>query len=636
MVGRTTRLHFRSTKTIKLSSVGVISKLGLCNYCLQQILQAVGRSPRRMGGGRRSLPAVTHHRYLIEAPYVPAQDAPVVQVEQSQNAIPAPVHFRYKGAMPRPYKFDLFKGYIMAEPAIKTVTPIKQVTAESTNSRELINMLRKSRSQEVVFAVVGYAGSGTSFVAHKLNAYLKKTGFKPFEVKARTVLDDYAKAIGTGIPSVTLSAIDRTAEYQKIGDDLRQKSKEFGSVAAYMIRKIKKIRDESREEDKNVYILDSLKHPHEVDLLRHVYGNGFCLIGVGCRPDIRTVRLQTKFNIEYSTDQNLAKFVQRDAEDSDNKFGQQVNDTFHRADYFVDNTPSRESVELFSLPDELKRVFDIVLTGKIHRPRSEERGMYHAHAAAMRSSCLSRQVGASILDSNGDVISVGTNEVPKFGGGSYDESLVTDDRCFRKRGECSNTVQQEAIIVDVFIQLKNYDLLVATATKEKLDEALKSTRVKSLIEFSRSVHAEMDALLNLVRSGTKLPDKSVLFSTTYPCHNCARHIVAAGIKKVVYLEPYAKSMAIDLHDDSIADNKSEKESEGKVRFVPYQGVSPSLYKAVYMKTGELKDKKTGKILSEQEMRRDTTTIWTKTYKEFEQDVIQFIDGIEKTEATDEK
>lgn len=522
----------------------------------------------------------------------------------------------------------------MAESAKQTVVALKEKAPESTKSRELINKLRENRSQEVVFAVVGYAGSGTSFVARKLKAYLEKTGYQPFEVKARTVLDEYAKTSSSEIPSETLAAIGRTVAYQKIGDDLRQKSNEFGSVAAYMIREIRKIRDKSGSNTKNVYILDSLKHPHEVDLLRHVYGNGFCLIGVGCRPDIRTARLQTKFNIEDSTDSSLVQFVQRDAEDSENKFGQQVNDTFHRADYFVDNTPNRESVEQFTLPDELKRVFDIVFTGKIHRPRSEERGMYHAQAAAMRSSCLSRQVGASIMDSNGDVISVGANEVPKCGGGSYDESLENDDRCFRVRKACSNTVQQEFIVEDVFKQLMKHGLLNDVATKEKLDEALKPTRVKSLIEFSRSVHAEMDALIGLVRSGTRLPDGAVLFSTTYPCHNCARHIVAAGIKKVVYLEPYAKSMAIDLHNDSIADNKPEKESEGKVRFAPYQGVSPRLYKAVYMKTGELKDKKTGEILPEQDMQRDTTAIWTKTFEEFEKDVIQFIDEIESKEAAD--
>ena len=515
---------------------------------------------------------------------------------------------------------------MVAEKSATPAVPIIRGSPEEPKSRGLISKLRTSRSQEVVFAVVGYAGSGTSFVAHRLKAYLKKCDYHPFEIKARTVLDEYAITSSIRIPSTLLSPIERTARYQEIGDTLRETSGEYGSVAAYMIRRISRMRGESHDYNKNVYILDSLKHPHEVDLLRHVYGNGFCLIGVGCRPDIRTVRLQTKFNIDNPESSDLVTFVDRDAEDSENRCGQQVNDTFHRSDYFVDNTPSRENEEQFTLPDELKRLFDIVFTGKIHRPRSDERGMYHAHAAAMRSSCLSRQVGASIMDSKGGLVSVGANEVPKFGGGSYDESSTNDDRCFRTRKECSNTVEQANIIRQIFDQLKSAELLSGAATENMLGEALKPTRVRALIEFSRSVHAEMDALLGLVRSGTKLPDKSVLFSTTYPCHNCARHIVAAGVRKVVYLEPYAKSMAISLHDDSIADNKSEKESAGKVRFIPYQGVSPRLYKAVYLKTGDLKDKKRGSILQEGEMRRDTTAIWTKTYKEFEVDVIRFIEN----------
>ena len=524
----------------------------------------------------------------------------------------------------------------MAEPAKKSSVSSIPIKLEGSKSGKLINELREYRSNDVVFAVVGYAGSGTSFVSHKLKSYLESRGYKPFEIKARTVLDSYAKSIKMPTPAEGLPPIDKTVEYQKIGDLLRQTSHEYGSVAAYMIREIKKLRDESGDDVKKVYILDSLKHPHEVDLLRHVYGNSFCVIGVGCRPDIRTIRLQTKMNIDNADDEKLIDFVQRDAEDSEHKYGQQVNDTFHRADYFVDNTSSRENIGQFTLPDELKRLCDIVFTGKIHRPRSEERGMYHAHAASMRSSCLSRQVGASILDANGDVVSVGANEVPKFGGGSYEEFHENDDRCFHKRGECSNTVYQEAIIEDVFNRLQKSSLLDSKATKEQLDDALKPTRVKALIEFSRAVHAEMDALLSLVRAGTKLPTGSVLFSTTYPCHNCARHIVASGITKVVYLEPYAKSLAINLHDDSIADNKPESESQGKVRFLPYQGVSPRLYKAVYLKSSELKDKKTGKVLSEDKLQRDTTAIWTKSYKEFEDDVIQFIDKIESTEvaATD--
>ena len=59
----------------------------------------------------------------------------------------------------------------------------------------------------------------------------------------------------------------------------------------------------------------------------------------------------------------------------------------------------------------------------------------------------------------------------------------------------------------------------------------RKTRIKALVEFSRSVHAEMDALISLARSGTKLPAGSNLFTTTYPCHSCARHIVSAGIER---------------------------------------------------------------------------------------------------------
>lgn len=48
--------------------------------------------------------------------------------------------------------------------------------------------------------------------------------------------------------------------------------------------------------------------------------------------------------------------------------------------------------------------------------------------------------------------------------------------------------------------------------------------------------------------------EATLYSTTYPCHGCAKHIVAAGISEVVYYEPYPKSRALALHDDSIQED----------------------------------------------------------------------------------
>lgn len=499
----------------------------------------------------------------------------------------------------------------------------------------LMRMLRNHRLKEMVFAVVGYAGSGTSFVAGKLRSHIETnlSDYQVHRISARQVLDDFATTQEVAEPE-DASRIEKTRWYQSIGDQMRQTKPGHCAVAAHMIRIINQCRN-NNSDGKNIYILDSLKHPLEVDLLRHVYGHAFCLIGVGCRPDIRTARLMRKFDIHDISDPELIQFIDRDAEDSEWKYGQQVDDTFHRSDYFVDNTMNSETPEDFKLPDEIKRLCEIVLTGTIHRPRSDERGMYHAAAASMRSSCLSRQVGASILDQDNNLIAVGANEVPKPHGGSYDENSENDDRCFKTREVCSNTQTQNEIVEDIFARIQQDNLLTEEATPVALSKALKSTRIKALIEFSRSVHAEMDALLSLVRTGTRLPHGSVLYSTTYPCHNCARHIVAAGIARVVYLEPYSKSMAIDLHDDSIADNKSANESKGKVVFLPYQGVSPRLYKSVYMKTTDLKDKKTGKILDQTEDYRESRAIWTKTSKDFEQEIIDYITNEEQTSEAGE-
>lgn len=520
---------------------------------------------------------------------------------------------------------------------MSTVTAIKpEDIGRRANGgrRELINKLKESQSRELVFAVVGYAGSGTTLVGTRLEGFFNKMeGVKAHAIKARESLDQYAARTNQVAPSGSDASLKKTEFYQTLGDEMRRTSGEYGVLAAYMVKKIKQLR--SAESGKtNVYILDSLKHPDEVALLRHVYGANFFLIGVGCRPDVRRNRLERKYKLDSSVESDSAAlddFVNRDAEDSENKYGQQVNDTFHLADYFVDNTPNTEDRALFVLPDELKRLEDLVFRRDLYRPTPDERGMYYAHAAALRSSCLSRQVGASILNSHGNVIATGANEVPRAGGGAYgDDASEKDHRCFKHK-VCSNTVEQNKIVEQIFTKLKQDNFLTTSVTLNDVANSLKKSRVKSLIEFSRAVHAEMDALMSLVRSGTKLDPGGVLYSTTYPCHNCARHIVAAGVSRVVYLEPYAKSMAISLHEDSIADNVPDKEAEGRVVFQPYQGVSPRLYSEVFMKKADLKDGAGAYFFVAEEQRRNAErSLWNKTYLDFEEEVEQYIAKVEES------
>jgi hypothetical protein len=69
-------------------------------------------------------------------------------------------------------------------------------------------------------------------------------------------------------------------------------------------------------------------------------------------------------------------------------------------------------------------------------------------------------------------------------------------------------------------------------------------------------------------------DKGKSYCTTYPCHSCARHILLAGIKTVYYIEPYRKSMAIQLHGEAITENEKEKEM---LRILMFDGISPNRY-----------------------------------------------------------
>jgi deoxycytidylate deaminase len=101
-----------------------------------------------------------------------------------------------------------------------------------------------------------------------------------------------------------------------------------------------------------------------------------------------------------------------------------------------------------------------------------------------------------------------------------------------------------------------------------------------ITEYGRAVHAEMDAILMAARSGVS-PRGAILYTTTFPCHNCTRHIIAAGIQRTYYIEPYAKSRAEELHEDAIVVEERilGKQSRGQKRvpFTHFVGIGPRRY-----------------------------------------------------------
>jgi cytidine deaminase len=81
----------------------------------------------------------------------------------------------------------------------------------------------------------------------------------------------------------------------------------------------------------------------------------------------------------------------------------------------------------------------------------------------------------------------------------------------------------------------------------------------------------------------------VMYVTTFPCHECARHLIAGGLSRVVYIDPYPKSLAAELYEDAIA-LEGAGGAMGKVIFTPFVGIAPRRYMEFFELQGERKQK----------------------------------------------
>ncbi|MCX4241402.1 deaminase [Paraliomyxa miuraensis] len=337
------------------------------------------------------------------------------------------------------------------------------------------------------------------------------------------------------------------------------------------------------------HLIRSLKHPDEVTRLRHVYGKGFFLLGVSAP---RSLRCETLIKRNFPLDE-ANRLLDKDAAE-DEKIGQQTRETFQLADAYlwVDGDDGQR------IGHQVRRILDLLFSCPFHPPTPEEHAMFMAYAAALRSSDLSRQVGAVVANRLGDVVASGANEAPAPNGGTYWPSRVEFDGSTDElagpdylRGYDSNERERNRILARVITKLvpeeardeasgDGIDDLspgARSALIAKYKDRLEGTGILDLTEFGRAVHAEMAALMSCARSGVT-PVGGTLYCTTFPCHNCAKHIIASGITRVVYVEPYAKSKAKDLHTDAIVlpleDERRWESQERRVEFRAFEGIGP--------------------------------------------------------------
>lgn len=356
--------------------------------------------------------------------------------------------------------------------AMSSATSAKQAVnqnAAKPTVKKAHEEIRDTYSNELFFALVGPVGAGSSRAAKTLRRSLEAKGYVCEIFKASDCIRTWAASQNKTLPADGSKTIESITIMQNFGDEWRDIVKDNSIVALHGIKAMMRKRaDWQKIKDYNpaisvapdgtrrAYIVDSLKHPAEAELFRRVYGNAFTLVGVVCDEDVRKQRLiEVMFNKKLwkipETDRKVIEFMARDADDPEHKYGQHVTDTFHMSDFFVDNTQDDSDDEHQFLNEPFGRLIDIVSHQSIRRPSTAETAMHMAHSAALRSMCLSRQVGAALVDRSGNIVSTGTNEVPMAGGGVYGEDFrefQADGRCISlcENPECASNREQNEII----------------------------------------------------------------------------------------------------------------------------------------------------------------------------------------------
>lgn len=449
------------------------------------------------------------------------------------------------------------------------------------------NALERLEFPEIFIGIVAPVGVDTKPTIQAIRQYFSRNEYDVFEIRVTDYFQNIKKALSIDLPLSPKPADKRIGEYINFGNKVREKFTDDSVLAAYTIFRLAKLRSREFTRKKQisyqnkVYILHQFKRPEEIELLRSVYGRLFYQISVYSKRSSRINHLTYRISHDHDSADHLAfnpvasELIATDENEKKNTHGQRVSKLFHQADFIVNgDTPENDGVE-----KQIDRFLELLFSSNQISPNKQEYGMFAAKAAALRTLDLSRQVGAAIFRPSGEIISMGSNEVPKASGGTYwCDELPYDAREYTRQTD-SNDSRKREILSEIF---------KATGSNMSFDDFLKLEDVKEsqfmdALEYGRIVHAEMSAIVDAARLGVSLAG-ATLFCTTFPCHMCAKHIAAAGIKRVIFLEPYPKSLASDLHPDSLeieGGSRGRYDSYDAVKFEHFYGVTPRIYRELF-------------------------------------------------------
>ncbi|WP_430868313.1 deaminase [Demequina aurantiaca] len=463
---------------------------------------------------------------------------------------------------------------------------------------------------ELVIGLVGALGTDIEGIQTAIEAALRCVAYDSRAVRLsgeiRQLVDSLGLKLGELEPSE--SPIENL---MNLGDAFRYEVNDAGAAARLAVALISSERiqefdgeegDAPEERYAVATIVRQLKHPAEVEVFRTIYGPRFLLIGSWAPRSERLSAIKLRLQAEVPNkpaawyESQATKLIERDEKDGSRADGQRVRDTYQLADAYV---CVRQG---FDYKRSVERIVQTYFGAPFSTPTRDELAMFYAFGARLRSSAGGRQVGAVVVDGDGEVLVAGTNDVPRAHGGQYWEGDEPDHRDFTS-GYDFNDKEKSQLVSDLMGRLKDAGGWLseeraasepADLAREALDKSgpISSSRIADLLEFGRILHAEMAVICTAARRGTPIGG-TTLYTTTYPCHECARLIIGSGIARVVYVDPYPKSMVSSMYADQTTDDPQRRD---RVVFEAFSGFSPRLFDAMFAMQGRERESHSGKYV----------------------------------------
>lgn len=463
----------------------------------------------------------------------------------------------------------------------------------------------------------------------EINNNIKEKKYNKISPDYCDIYDNYLKEL-----NILKTKIKANPDYkilnlimQNFGDNIRKNGDPFDDrgeiksgneclIAEEANCLIKFFRNRIDGKDTNHFIVECFRNPSEVEFFRNRYYE-FYLLSLFADFKTREKRRTEDYN-------PLPLSQEMDDRDSGEKnktneiYKQNVSRCVYLSDIAINNENNNEG-SLKEFYGKLIEYYALMLNPGCVTPTFDETFMNQAYSLSLRSSCLSRQVGAVIVGKNGYVVGAGWND-PGDGqiGCGYRqivdiENLSSDilptnpdtkkERFFRKhlinqnlikfksKEECicfkdaySRFVlmkESKKIIEEHEVEFKEFG--IKGEDKEKIGKWLIEDMKIKRLEYCRALHAEENALLQTSKIGGVGVKGGKIFTTTFPCELCAKKIYQAGIEEIVFTEPYPESISKEVFlEDSV--------SKKKIKQTQFEGVKSHSYFRLYKANMDKKER----------------------------------------------